>query len=85
MKTEQKRVGIIGVVINNLDSAPKVNDVVHAYNHLIVGRMGIPYRERNVSVIAFIVDGTSNEINALTGQIGRIANVEVKSMFAKSV
>lgn len=82
---EQKRLGIIGVVINDLENASKVNETVHKYNHIVVGRLGIPYRERNVSVISFIVDGTSNEINALTGNLGRIENVEVKSMLTKQV
>lgn len=78
------RVGIIAIVIEQLEQAEKVNKVIHEYNHLVIGRMGIPYRERNVSIISLMVDGTMDEINALTGSLGRIQHVSVKSMLTKA-
>lgn len=78
-----KRLGIIAIVIENLEQATKVNELIHDYAHLVIGRMGLPYRQRNVSMISLIVDGESDEINALTGKLGRLNSVQVKSMLTK--
>lgn len=78
-----KRLGIIAIVIEDLEKATKVNELIHDYAHLVVGRMGLPYRQRNVSMISLIVDGESDEINALTGKLGRVDSVQVKSMLTK--
>jgi len=80
----EKRIGIVGIVINDLSCVERVNVVLHEHAELIVGRMGLPYRERGVSVISLIVDGSNDEISALTGKLGRIAGASVKSMVAKS-
>ena len=79
-----KRIGIVGVVVEDLSCAERVNSVLHEYAGLIVGRMGIPYRERSVSVIALIVDGSNDDISSLTGKLGRIPGASVKSMVTKS-
>ncbi|RKD28801.1 TM1266 family iron-only hydrogenase system putative regulator [Thermohalobacter berrensis] len=79
----QKRIGIVGIVVENIENANKVNDILHEYAHIIVGRMGIPYKEKNLSVISLIVDGTSDEISAMTGKLGRIKEVSVKSALTK--
>lgn len=75
--------GIIGIFIMNGQNIDKVNALLHEYRHLFIGRMGIPYRERNISVISLIVDGTNDEISALTGKVGRIKGISVKSMLSK--
>jgi putative iron-only hydrogenase system regulator len=80
----EKRIGVVAIVIENIESADKVNSVLHNYSHIIVGRMGIPYRERGISVISLIVDGTSDEISALTGKLGKIEHVNVKSALTKN-
>lgn len=79
-----KRIGIVGIVIEDVSCVDRVNAILHEFAALIVGRMGLPYRERNVSVIALIVDGSNDEISALTGKLGRIAGTSVKSMVTKS-
>lgn len=79
----EKRIGIVGIVVQDLSSADRVNAVLHEHAGLIVGRMGIPYRERGVSVISLIVDGTNDEISAMTGKLGRIPDVTVKSMVSR--
>ena len=79
-----KRIGIVGIVIEDFSCVERVNVVLHEYAGLIVGRMGLPYKERGVSVISLIVDGSNDEISALTGKLGRIAGASVKSMITKS-
>lgn len=82
-RSMNKRIGIIGIVIEDLSFVWKVNETLHEYADIIVGRMGLPYREREVSVISLIVDGTNDHINALTGKLGRIKGISVRSMITK--
>jgi putative iron-only hydrogenase system regulator len=79
-----KRIGVIGVVIEDRENGVKtVNDILSKYAEIIVGRMGIPYRERKIAVISLIVDGTTDEIGAMTGQLGTVPGVNVKSALTK--
>jgi putative iron-only hydrogenase system regulator len=80
-----KRIGVVGIVVEDLQSAGEVNSVLHNYSEIIVGRMGIPYREKDISVISIIVDGTSDEISAMTGKLGKIKAVSVKSAMTKKI
>lgn len=79
----EKRIGVIAVVVKNLSSAATVNAILHEFSDIIVGRIGIPYREREISVISIIVDGDNDKISAMTGKIGRIPYVSVKTALAK--
>ncbi len=79
-----KRIGIVGIVIEDFTCVERINTILHEFAGLIVGRMGLPYRERGVSVISLIVDGTNDEISALTGKLGRVSGATVKSMITKS-
>lgn len=78
-----KRIAVVGIIVENLEMANEVNKILHTYSHIIVGRMGIPYRERGISVISIIVDGTSDELSAMTGKLGKISGVSVKSAMSK--
>jgi putative iron-only hydrogenase system regulator len=78
------RLGVVAVFVENrLEAAPRVNAILSEHAAIIVGRMGIPYRERNLSVIAVIVDGTNDEIGAMTGKLGAVRGVSVKSALRK--
>lgn len=73
------RVGVVGIVVNDrLKAAPQVNRILSEYADVIIGRMGIPYRERGISVIALIVDGDTDRLGALTGKLGAIEGVKVR-------
>jgi len=76
----ESRIGVIGIVVDNpKELGQQVNDYIREYSHIIVGRMGIPYRERGISVIALIVEGTTDDIGAFTGKLGNLKGVTVKS------
>ena len=77
------RIGIIGIVVEDLSSTDQINKILHDHANLIVGRMGIPYKKNGVSVISLIVDGSNDDISALTGKLGRISGASVKSMVTK--
>ena len=74
-----KRIGVVGVVLDDRTRAPEVNAILSRFGELIVGRMGLPGREGDASVIALIVDGTTDELGALTGKLGALRGVQVKS------
>jgi putative iron-only hydrogenase system regulator len=75
----EKRVAVLGIIVEDMASAPKVNEVLHEYSEYIIGRMGIPYAEKQVSVISVVVDAPMDVINALSGKIGRIEGVSAKA------
>lgn len=77
------RIATIGIVVEELDKFYLVNAVLHEYSDFIVGRMGIPYKKHGISVITLIAEGTNDEICAMTGKLGRIQGVTVKSMLTK--
>ncbi len=75
----ENRVVVIGIVVNNREeSAKRVNDILSDSGSIIIGRMGIPYKEREISVISIIVDGTNDQIGALTGKLGNVKGIKVK-------
>lgn len=77
----QRRISVVGLVIENREEAAnRVNDVLSKYGSLIVGRMGVPYREKNIAIISLIVDGTTDDISAMTGKLGNIRGVKVRSV-----
>lgn len=80
----EKRICVIGIVIENLNNVNIVNNILHENSNIIVGRMGIPYRERGLSVISIIADGTMDEISSMTGKLGRIEGVTVKTAITKN-
>ncbi len=80
-----KRLGVIGIVIEDLSQISEVNDILHQFSCVIIGRMGIPYKERGVNVISIIVDGTTDEIGALSGKLGKIKGLSVKSALSKKI
>jgi putative iron-only hydrogenase system regulator len=76
-----KRLGIIGITIKNrFESAPKVNHTLSEFGNIIVGRMGLPFREKGVNVIGIIIEATTDEVGALTGKLGMLEGVKVKSL-----
>jgi putative iron-only hydrogenase system regulator len=79
----EKRIGVIGIIVEDLKHIAEVNDILSKFGNIIVGRMGIPYRERGINVISLIVDGTTDEIGALTGKLGKFEGISVKSALSK--
>lgn len=74
-----KRIGVIAIIVENKESVEAVNKLLSSFGEIIIGRMGVPYKEKNISVISIIVDGTTDDIGALTGKLGRLRGVTVKS------
>lgn len=77
------RIGVIGIVVEDLSSANRINSILHDHNDIIIGRIGLPYKNRGISVISLIVDGNTDEIGSLTGKLGSIQGINVKSALTK--
>ena len=76
----ERRLGVVGIVIQDRKAmAPRVNEILTEHGEIIAGRMGLPYRDRNVSVISLIVDGTTDDLGSLTGKLGMLKGVQVCS------
>ncbi|MCT4564592.1 MAG: iron-only hydrogenase system regulator [Maledivibacter sp.] len=78
-----KRIGVVAIIVEDSHSINRVNSILSSYSELVVGRMGVPYKEKNVKVISIIVDGTTDDIGAMTGKLGRLDGVTVKSALTK--
>jgi putative iron-only hydrogenase system regulator len=79
-----KRVGFVGIIVEDRKKAAhQVNDLLSEFGDIIVARVGLPYRERQCSVITLIVDATTDELGSLTGKLGALAGVSVKSALTK--
>ncbi|PKM94046.1 MAG: CopG family transcriptional regulator [Firmicutes bacterium HGW-Firmicutes-1] len=79
----ETRIGVIGIVVEKLEETAQINEVLHQYADIIVGRMGMPYKQKGISVISLIIDGSTDEIGSLTGKLGNIEGVNVKSALSK--
>ena len=76
----ERRLGVVGIVVEDRKKiAPQVNQILSAHGEIIAGRMGLPYRGKKVSVIALIVDGSTDELGAITGKLGMLPGVQVCS------
>lgn len=76
------RVALIGIIVENINSAAKINDILHNYSKYVIGRMGIPYSKKNVSVISIAVDAPPDIISALSGKLGMLDGVSSKTIYS---
>ena len=80
---DENRIALVGIIVEDAESVTKMNQILHEYGKYIVGRMGIPYRERGVNVISVIVDAPNATISAMSGKLGMLPNVSTKTVYAK--
>ncbi len=80
---EESRVAIISIIVEEKESVYMLNDLLHEYGSHIIGRMGIPHREKGINIISVVLDAPQNTISALSGKIGRLKGVSSKTIFAK--
>lgn len=79
----ETRVAIIGIIVENGDSVEKLNNILHSYGDCIIGRMGLPYREKGISIISVAIDAPQDIISALSGKLGKLPGVSTKTLFSK--
>ena len=79
-----RRIAILGIIVENTDSVERMNELLHEYRKYIVGRMGMPYRERGISVISVVMDADTNTVSALSGKLGMTPGVSAKAVYSKA-
>lgn len=81
----ETRVAIIGILVEDRESVEAINAILHRYGGYILGRMGIPYREKNVNIISIAIDAPQDIINTLSGEIGKLNGVSAKTAYSRLV
>ena len=79
MKT---RVAVMGIIVEDVDSVAQLNDLLHTYSKYIIGRMGIPYREKGINIVSIAIDAPQDTISALSGKIGNLPGSSVKTAYS---
>ncbi len=77
----ETRVALIGIVVKNFDSANEINSILHNYGDYIIGRMGIPYKEKSINIISVAIDAPNDIISALSGKLGQLDGVSTKTIY----
>ena len=80
----ENRIAAISILVEDPESVEALNAVLHEYASYVLGRMGIPYRERGISIICVALDAPTDTVNALTGRIGRLRGVSAKAVYSRS-
>ncbi len=77
------RIALVGIMVEDGDSVARINGLLHEYGGYIIGRMGIPYQEKGVSVISVVMDAPQSAVSALTGKLGMLPGVTCKCLYGK--
>ena len=78
----ETRVAVVGIIVEDIEQSERVNAIRHEYSQYILGRMGIPYRERGVSIISIAIDAPQDVINTLSGRLGRLPGISAKTAWS---
>ncbi len=78
----ETRVAVMSIIVENRDSAARLNELLHEYGEYVIGRMGIPYRQRNINIISVAIDAPQDIIASLSGKIGRLNGISVKTAYS---
>jgi putative iron-only hydrogenase system regulator len=79
----ENRVALIGIVVEKYESVEKLNGILHKYSEYIIGRMGVPYKKRGISVISVVMDAPADKISALSGAVGMLDGISSKTIYSK--
>lgn len=79
----ETRVAIIGIIVEDVASVDRLNAILHDYGRYVIGRMGIPYREKGINIISVAIDATEDVISALSGKLGKLPGVSTKAVYSK--
>ena len=84
VEIQENRLAMIAIIVENFDSVEKLNRLMHEYGRFIIGRMGLPCRDRGVSMISVALDAPSDAISSLSGKLGMLPGVSAKTVYAKT-
>ncbi len=81
----KSRIAVISVIVEEVASVEELNNLLFAYRQYVIGRMGIPYKEKGVNIISVAIDASEDKINALTGKIGKLPGVVAKTNYSNVI
>jgi putative iron-only hydrogenase system regulator len=81
----ETRIAVVGIIVENTESVEAVNAILHQHGEYIIGRMGIPYRKKGVNIVSVAVDAPQDVINTLSGRLGRLPGISVKTAYSNVV
>ena len=84
MEMTESRVALIGIIVTSKESVEQLNHLLSEYGNYIIGRMGLPYKEKNISIISVAIDAPSDVINSLTGKLGMLPGISTKTIYHKN-
>lgn len=85
MSKQETRVAVMGIIVENTQSVGLLNELLHEYSQYIIGRMGIPYREKGVNIVSIAIDAPQDTTAALAGKIGKLTGISVKTAYSNVV
>lgn len=80
---EEKKISVISIIVEDKNVSVSVNELLHEFSEYIIGRMGIPYRDRDISIICIVLDASGNTISSLSGKLGMLKGVKTKTIVSK--
>lgn len=80
----ETRIALLGIIVEDLNSTDKINEILHEYADYIIGRMGIPYKNRGIAIISVVVDAPNDKISTLSGKLGKLNGVNIKVQYTKA-
>lgn len=80
----ETKIAVIGIIIEDRESVSPVNEILHRYGDFVIGRMGLPYEKKQVSIISIVVDAPADIISALSGKLGSLSGVSAKALYSKA-
>ena len=81
----ENRIAVMGIIVEDVDSVEALNSVLHDYGAYIIGRMGLPYRDRGLNIVSIAIDAPQDVIAALSGKIGNIEGISVKTAYSNKI
>ena len=81
----ETRIAVMGIIVEDTDSVEALNSILHDYGAYIIGRMGIPYRDRSLSIVSIAIDAPQDVIATLAGKIGNISGISVKTAYSNKI
>lgn len=80
---QEKRIALLGIIVENKSATAEINQLLHECGEYIIGRLGLPYRERNISIISVVLDAPQDAVSTLSGKLGMLPGISVKTIFSK--
>lgn len=84
-ENKETRVAVMGIIVEDLNSAETLNAILHEYGKYIIGRMGVPYREKNINIVSIALDAPQDIISAMSGKIGKLSGISVKTAYSNVI